>query len=110
MSLLGKSFDFGLGLLTLSREKVEAFVDEMVNRGEIEKKEAHQVANDLIKKGEEERDEIRRWIQDEVSKALDNLAITRKEEALTQDQIRQIIREEVEAALKRQSDQEASND
>jgi len=44
--------------LTLSREKVEAFVEDMVNKGEIEKKEASQFASNLIKKGEEQRGEL----------------------------------------------------
>lgn len=108
MGLFEKSFDFGLGLLTLSREKVEAFVEDLVNKGEIEKKEASQFASNLIKKGEEQKGELRQWIHDEVAKALAKLDIARKDDTLTAEQIRQLIREEVAAALKdRPADQES---
>ena len=107
MSLLEKSLDFGLGLLTLSREKVEAFVEEMVSKGEIEKKEASQFASDLIKKGEEQRSELKHWIHEEVGKALEKLDIARKEELLTTEQIRQMIQEEIEKAF---SDRQAGQD
>ena len=99
MNLIEKSLDFGLGFLTLSREKVEAFVEDMVNKGEIEKKEASQFASNLIKKGEEQRGELRQWIHDEVGRALEKLDIARKEDTLTAEQIRQTIREEIAAAL-----------
>ena len=101
-NILGKSFDFGLGLLTYSREKVEELVDEMVSKGEIEKKEAQKFASDLVQKGEEQRESFKTLISDEVAKAMDHVGVARKNDLVSKDEISKIVREQVLEVLKEQ--------
>lgn len=48
--ILEKSINIGLGLFLYSREKIEAVVDELVNKGEVARKDAKDLVNDLVKK------------------------------------------------------------
>lgn len=99
---LEKSFDLGLGLLLYSRDKVEEFVEELVNRGDVAKKDARKCASELVQRGEEEREELKKLIQREVSNALEQAGVARKENLATKDEIREIVREEIWEALRKQ--------
>ena len=57
-NLFEKSINMGFGLFAYSREKIESMVEELVNKGEIARKDAQKFASDLIKKGEEQREEL----------------------------------------------------
>ncbi len=92
-----KTLDFGLGLALFSKEKIEAMVEDMVNRGEVARKDARKLADDLVEKGVEGREEIRRLISDEVHKTLSHLGLTN--EAARREEIARIVHEQVEAEL-----------
>jgi polyhydroxyalkanoate synthesis regulator phasin len=98
-----KSIDLGLGLFALSREKIDALVEDLVKRGEVSKTDARQVAGDLVKRGEEQRGELKHFIRDEVAEALGHVNIAAKSETLTKDEIRQLVREEIQLALREQA-------
>lgn len=98
--LFEKSINLGLGLFMYSREKVEDFVDELVNKGDIAKKDARQFAGELIQKAEEQREELKKLIKDEVGKALDYTNVAKKEDIVSKDEIRDIVREQTREALK----------
>lgn len=79
-----------------SRERVEEVVEELVGRGEVAKKDARQFANELTQRGEEQREELKKLIQSEVAKALDHVNVARKEDLVTKDEIREIVREQMQ--------------
>lgn len=97
-----KSVNLGLGLLVYSREKIEELVDELVRKGEVEKKDARQFAGDLVKKGEEQREELRNMIQNEVTKAFENANIAKKEDIVTKNEITEIVGEQIRQVLREQ--------
>ena len=99
-----KSVNLGLGLLLYSREKVEEFVEEMVGKGEVAKKDARQFAAELTQRGEEQREELKNLIQGEVTKALDQVSVAKKEDLVTKEEITEIIREQVRQALQENED------
>ena len=66
MSMLGKALYLGLGVFSVTRERVEKLVNELIEKGEIIREEAGQVIEDLIKKGEEEKKALRNLIQEEL--------------------------------------------
>jgi len=88
--LIDKSLNFGLGLAVYSREKIEELVEELVQKGEVAKKDARELAGDLVKKGEEQRKEVQKLVHDEVTKILDKMDLARKSD----------IKDQVDAALK----------
>ncbi|HBO84509.1 MAG: hypothetical protein A2073_00150 [Deltaproteobacteria bacterium GWC2_42_11] len=45
----------GLGIMSLSEEKLKEVIKEMESRGEVSKKEGEEIIKDLLKKIEEER-------------------------------------------------------
>lgn len=94
-----KSINLGLGLLLYSREKVEEFVEELVSKGEVSKKDARQFACELVRRGEEQRDELKRLIQNEVTKALELTNLVQKKDIVSKDELRSIVREEIHSAL-----------
>jgi polyhydroxyalkanoate synthesis regulator phasin len=85
-----KSLNFGLGLAVYSREKIEELVEEMVQKGEVAKKDARELAGNLVKKGEEQRTEVQKLVHDEVTRLLDKMDLARKSD----------IKEQVAAALR----------
>jgi len=66
MSLFDKMVNLGLGAISLTKERAEFFIDEMVERGEISKEDAKQTVDDIMKKGQEQRDEVRNMIREEI--------------------------------------------
>jgi polyhydroxyalkanoate synthesis regulator phasin len=90
---LGKTLNLGLGLFTVSRERIEEFVDEMVNKGEVAAKDARTFAGELVKRGEEQREDLKKTIRSEVARALDSAGLARKADLITKDDVRELIRE-----------------
>lgn len=64
--MMKKMIYFGLGALTLTREKAEKVFSEMVEKGEMNRDEAMQWVDDVIKRGEEEKTEFRAAIRKEI--------------------------------------------
>ena len=95
--LFEKSVNLGLGLFMYSKERIEEFVDELVGKGEIARKDARSIATDLIKKGEAQREELAKLVQKEVSKALKYADIAQKKDILTKAEIQEIVRESLKA-------------
>lgn len=102
LNSLEKSINLGLGLFVYSREKIEELVDELVGKGEVAKKDARQFAVELVQRGEEQREELKKLIQSEVIKALENVNIAKKDDIVTKDEIREIVREQIQMALAEQ--------
>lgn len=80
--LIEKTFLLGLGVLTVTREKIREAVNELVESEELKPEEAQELVDVLVAKGERERQELRGLVQQE----LDNVRpVSRKEfEALSQ--------------------------
>ena len=91
--------NLGLGLIMYFSEKIEDMVEELVSKGEVAKKDARQFASELVKKGEEQREEFKNLIQEELRKGLENADIAKKEDILTSDEIRQIVRVQIQQVL-----------
>ena len=100
--LFEKSINLGLGLLVYSREKIEELVEELVDKGEVAKKDARQFAGELVQRGEEQRRELKKLIQDEVIVALDHVSVTKKADFVTKNEIRDIVREQIQQAFREQ--------
>ena len=97
-----ESFSLGLGLLMYSREKIENLVEELVDKGDVAKKDARQLAGKVIKQGEEQREELKKMIQKETADALDHLNVVQRKDILTKDEIRELVREEIQKSLQDQ--------
>jgi polyhydroxyalkanoate synthesis regulator phasin len=69
-----------VGALSISREKIQEMVDQLVERGELTRDEGKQLVDKLIKRGQEERETMRDLVHQEVQKVVSELDIaTRKD-------------------------------
>ncbi|MGD2176693.1 MAG: hypothetical protein PVG71_02615 [Anaerolineae bacterium] len=81
-NILEKTLLMGLGVLTLTREKVSEAVSELVAEEEVQPEEATKLVDALVSKGEKERQALRDIIRQEVDRVR---PVTRREwEALNQ--------------------------
>lgn len=65
-NILEKTLLLGLGVFTLTREKVREAVNELVEEEGVEPDEAQRLADALVTKGEEEREQLRGMIRQEM--------------------------------------------
>ena len=66
--VLEKGLLLGLGVLTLTRDKVVQVVDKLVEAGEVKPEEASTVIDKLVSRGHEEREALREMVQQEMDK------------------------------------------
>lgn len=99
-NILEKTLNFGLGLALYSKEKIESIVDEMVDKGEIAKKDAREFSKTLIQKGEYQRDEIKKLIREEIESVLGKMSLAQKKDLLTREDFAAIVADELAAARK----------
>ena len=78
--LIERSFMAGIGLLSMTHEKAQKIVDELVERGDVQKDEAKDWIEHLVDRGEEERLSSRKLIHDEVKNVLDELGLASKQD------------------------------
>ena len=76
--LLNKFMLFGLGAISLTKEKAEKLVEELVKRGDISREEAKDFMKELIAKGEEERAGLKSTIKDEVERLRKDIGLATK--------------------------------
>jgi polyhydroxyalkanoate synthesis regulator phasin len=77
-----KSMLFGIGLATLTREKIEEAVDELIKKGEMTEKEGKDAIDDLVKKSKAMSDELAEKVEKMVADALRKLNIPTRDEFL----------------------------
>ena len=78
--MIEKALYFGLGVISVTREKAEKIVEELVERGEVTKEEAKKTVDELISKGEEEKSNVRSMIRDEVENIKGKWALVNRTE------------------------------
>lgn len=66
--LFEKSMLLGLGVLTLTRDKVIQVVNSLVEEGEVKADEAPNIVDKLVARGEKERKELRKLVRQELDK------------------------------------------
>ncbi|MGD8996660.1 MAG: hypothetical protein PVH80_01010 [Anaerolineae bacterium] len=67
-NILEKTLLMGLGVLTLTREKVSEAVNELVAEEEVQPEEAGKLVDALVSKGEKERQALQEIIRQEVDR------------------------------------------
>lgn len=77
-SLLGKFLLSGLGVLVLTEEKIEKFIEELTEEGEITQKGKKELLTEIIEKGEEKKKEIEGKIREKVENILSQMNVATK--------------------------------
>ena len=79
-SIIKDIFLAGLGVASITKEKAEKLMDEMVKRGGVKDKEAKGYIDDLLERGKKEREEFRGNVSKEVQKVMDKLGLATKDD------------------------------
>ena len=80
IDIFRKTFLIGLGLTSLTREKAEEFIDELIKRGEIESKEKGKAVDDLIQKAKEEEEKFNKKLDEALQKTINNMGLPTKKD------------------------------
>ena len=78
--LMKKGVLMGLGAITLTKEKAEALVDELVKKGELAKEERGSAITELLEKAEKEEKILHDKIAAEVKKITEELGLATKKD------------------------------
>lgn len=80
MDIIKKAMFFGLGLLSLTKEKAEEFVDDLIKRGELSRKEKFKMVDRLLKEAERQEDELVQRINRSIQKIITDLGLPTKKD------------------------------
>jgi len=80
MDIFKRSILLGLGLITLTKEKTEEFLKELMEKGKMSKDEAQNFLNELIEKGKIHKDGLKAEIKEELQKIIKELNLVTRDE------------------------------
>ena len=78
--ILKKTYLFGLGLASLTREKAEEIVDDLVKRGEVAEKDRSKVLDDVLHRVQEEQEKLFHTVRDFVKKTVHEMGLPTKDD------------------------------
>ncbi len=73
-----KMFLLGVGAFSLTKEKIQSTVDDLVERGRLSREQGRDVVSELGERGARERDQFMDFIRDTVRKALERTDVATK--------------------------------
>ncbi len=75
-----KMFLTGIGLAAMTKDKIDAYIKELVEKGKLSEKEGRELAEDMLKKSEKARKDLHEQVETWVQQALQTLQIPSKED------------------------------
>jgi len=78
LDIIKKSIYLGLGAATLTKEKIESLVDELIEKGQLAKDDKPKAVQDILDKIENEEKEIQKKIDDTVKETMNKIGIVAK--------------------------------
>jgi polyhydroxyalkanoate synthesis regulator phasin len=75
MDIIRKTVLLGLGLISLSKEKAEGVVDDLIKRGEVASEDRYRAVDSLLKEAEKQEEEFNRRMSGTVHKVMTDLGI-----------------------------------
>jgi polyhydroxyalkanoate synthesis regulator phasin len=80
MDIIRKTMLLGLGILTLTKEKAEGVVDDLVKRGEVASEDKFKAVDGLLKEAEKQQDELNKKLMGSVHKVVAELGLPTKKD------------------------------
>jgi len=80
MDVIRKAMLLGLGLFSLTKEKAEELVDDLIKRGEVTKEERFKIVGKLLKEAEKQEEELFGKISETVQKVITDLGLPTKKD------------------------------
>lgn len=70
----------GLGAFSMTKEKAEQIVDELVKKGELNQQEAKEFVDKLIERGQKEQAALREMMRQEMAKLREDFSLVNRKE------------------------------
>jgi polyhydroxyalkanoate synthesis regulator phasin len=80
MDALRKTMLLGLGLMSLTKDKAEGVVDDLVKRGEVASEDRFRPAGSLLKEAERHEEEVSRKLTKTIHKVIGDLGLPTKKD------------------------------
>lgn len=80
IDLIKKAMFTGIGMLSLSKDKVEEIARDFMDKGKLSEKEGERLVDDLLKKSEESRQELKKQIEEQVQALLEKMDLASKKD------------------------------
>ena len=80
MEIIRKAMLLGLGALSLTKEKAEEVIDELIKRGEVSKEERFKMVDKLLKEAEKQEEELTGKINETVQKVITKMGLATKKD------------------------------
>ncbi|MBT9141397.1 MAG: hypothetical protein DDT30_01989 [Dehalococcoidia bacterium] len=80
MDIIKKAMLLGLGVISLTKEKAEEFVDDLIKRGEVTREERFKIVDKLLKEAEKQKEELFGKISETVQKVITDLGLPTKKD------------------------------
>lgn len=80
MDIIKKAMLLGLGVISLTKEKAEELVDDLIKRGEVTREERFKIVDKLLKEAEKQEEELFGKISETVQKVITDLGLPTKKE------------------------------
>lgn len=78
--LLEKTMYMGLGLFSLTKERAEEMIDDLVEKGKVSKDESAQAVRDLMDKAEKEKTAMEKKIDTAIETSIQRLHLATRED------------------------------
>lgn len=78
--LSGNLIDLIMGLAVLGKEKMSPVIEELIRKGNIEKKHAEKYLKIIENKGKEAKEEMEKKIQEEINKFFSKIDFVKKQD------------------------------
>lgn len=83
IDLIKKGVFTGIGLISLTKDKIEELGQEFVEKGKMSKQEGEQFVSDLLKRSEESKQEIKKQVETSLNSLVDKMDLATKGDIAT---------------------------
>jgi polyhydroxyalkanoate synthesis regulator phasin len=83
LDILKKTWLLGLGLASMTSEKIEELVDDLIKRGEVAEKDRSKAVDDLFRRMREEQEKLGKTVREYVKKTVHDMGLPTRDEFLT---------------------------
>ncbi len=95
IDLVKKTLLTGLGVASLTKEKIEEVANAFVEKGKLSEQEGRTLVDELLTRSEESREELKKQIEERIQAALEKMDLAKKSELealkLEMEELRQSV-------------------
>ncbi len=83
IDLVKKAMFTGIGILSLTKDKVEEVARDFIDKGKLSEQEGEKLVDELLKKSEESREDLKKRIDEQIQAMLDKMDLVSKNDLAT---------------------------